>query len=60
MSFRGRPENYCGFFIPKKVNLKIAFAIFLTVCYRTPAASGLTQEVYKNGRSNTNLWRERF
>ena len=26
------------------VNLKIAHAIFLTVCYRTPAASGLTQE----------------
>ena len=26
------------------VKLKIAFAIFLTLCYRTPAASGLTQE----------------
>ena len=28
----------------EEVKLKIAFAIFLTVCYRTPAASGLTQE----------------
>ena len=28
----------------RAVKLKIAFAIFLTVCYRTPAASGLTQE----------------
>ena len=25
-----------------EVKLKIAFAIFLTLCYRTPAASGLT------------------
>ena len=28
----------------EEVKPKIAFAIFLTVCYRTPAASGLTQE----------------
>lgn len=28
----------------EEVKLKIAFANFLTVCYRTPAASGLTQE----------------
>ena len=28
----------------EEIKLKIAFAIFLTVCYRTPAASGLTQE----------------
>lgn len=28
----------------EEVKLKIAFAIFLTLCYRTPAASGLTQE----------------
>ena len=28
----------------EEVKLKIAAAIFLTVCYRTPAASGLTQE----------------
>ena len=28
----------------EEVKLKIAFAIFLTVCYRTPAASDLTQE----------------
>ena len=28
------------------VNLKNAFAFFLTVCYRTPAASGLTQEAF--------------
>ena len=28
----------------EEVKLKIAFAIFLTVCYKTPAASGLTQE----------------
>ena len=28
----------------EEVKLKIAFAIFLTVYYRTPAASGLTQE----------------
>ena len=28
----------------EEVKLKIAFAIFLTVCYRTPTASGLTQE----------------
>ena len=28
----------------EEVKLKIAFASFLTVCYRTPAASGLTQE----------------
>ena len=28
----------------EEVKLKIAFAIFLTVWYRTPAASGLTQE----------------
>ena len=28
----------------EEVKLKIAFAIFLTVCYRTSAASGLTQE----------------
>ena len=27
----------------KEVKLKIAFAIFLTLCYRTTAASGLTQ-----------------
>ena len=28
----------------EEVKLKIAFAIFLTLCYRTSAASGLTQE----------------
>ena len=28
----------------EEVKLKIAFAIFLTLCYRTPDASGLTQE----------------
>ena len=28
----------------EEVKLKIAFAIFLTLWYRTPAASGLTQE----------------
>ena len=28
----------------KEVKLKIAFAVFLTLCYRTTAASGLTQE----------------
>ena len=36
----------------KEVKLKIAFAIFLTLCYRTTAASGLTQEdVYRRNWS---------
>ncbi|MBQ1869935.1 MAG: hypothetical protein II146_05625, partial [Treponema sp.] len=41
--------TYSGFVLEfrkkiNKVKLKIAFAIFLTLCYLTPAASGLTQE----------------
>jgi hypothetical protein len=36
----------------KMVKLKIACAIFLTLCYLSPPASGLTQEIYYERTEN--------